>query len=159
MPVGPEFQDPPTPENQKPYFVAPLAPDGPPFYEQTVTLSGMRRFVAIVGDANLTDTLTVRWVANYPPVSAATHLIIDDTVDRGGNLQGSSMQTVSCDDFMGGADHNLVVIVSDQGFLDPKTFSQNPSTFQNQVPYNFDNEQPPQLIASMTGWRIAGCTQ
>jgi len=159
LPVGPEFQDPPKEIDQKPFFLSPPGgTDGPPFYEQTVTLSGTtpQMFVAVVGDVNLDDTLTVRWVANYPPATKASHLIADQKVVRGdGKSFGSVMQSLTCDAFSGGADPNLVVILSDKGFVPEMDIPQNPVTAFSQTPFNFDaNVQP---VATMTGWRIAGC--
>jgi len=158
LPVGPEFQDPPAEIQQPPYFLSPPGgTDGSPFYEQTVTLSGTtpQQFVAVVADANLNDTLTVRWVANYPPATKASHLIADVNVVRGGNPSGNSMQSLACDAFAGGADPNLVVIVSDQGFVPEKDIAQNPVTARSQTPFNFDSMVRP--VSTMTGWRIAGC--
>lgn len=159
MPVGPEFQDPPNDVNQEPYFLTPPGgTDGSPFYEQTVNVSVTPppTFVAHVADANLDDMLTVRWVANYPPGTKASRLIADETVVRGaGKVDGTSMQMVTCDDFTSGADHNLVVIVSDNGFVPEGEISQNSVTAFSQTPYNFDKDLHP--VATMTGWRIAGC--
>jgi len=137
-----------------------------PFYEQAVTVSGKdgQKFVAKVADANLDDTLQVRWVANYPPINAATTVLAPDTPGtsgaRGKDGTWQSVITVSCGDFMQGADHNLVVIVSDRGFISPDAADAPVYVIRSQEPYNFDN-QPlptgPQFVATMIGWRIAGC--
>jgi len=156
LPVGPEFQDPPEEVNQEPYFVPPPGgPDGYPFYEQPVTLSGTREFEAVVGDANRTDTLTVRWIANYPPLSSATVPLVDKEMsgDRSKDLTWTFKLTVNCTMFMQGADPNLVVIVSDRGFIAP---SDDPAS-RSQIPYNYDMNG--RVVATMTGWRIAGCLQ
>ncbi len=157
MPVGPEFQDQPLPAvpvNQVPFFVAPAGgPNGSPFYETTVTISGTQDFYAVVGDSNLNDTLTVRWVANYPPYSTATTLLATPTSgDRSSTSPFASFNlTVNCSMFVQGADHDLVVILSDRPFEDFVSFSQ--------LPWNYyvDDTGTPQLAATMTGWRIAGC--
>jgi hypothetical protein len=153
LPVGPEFQDPPRDINQSPYFIAPPGGlNGFPFYEQTVTLSGMgQMFEAVVGDPNRDDTLSVRWVANYPPLSGATTSLMNQDVDRGSDGTGNSRFTVTCDMFMQGADRNLVVIVSDRGFHDLAT---EPAAHSN-GPFNWNADGA--LIATMTGWRITGC--
>lgn len=165
MPVGPEFQDPPAPApeiNQAPYFVAPQGGfSAYPFYEQTVTLSGMKEFEAIVGDANLGDTLSARWVANYPPFSGASTLLTTlKSGERSTDPTWPFKFTVDCSMFMqGGADHNLVVIVSDRGFsdpgVDPAGHSQEPFNW-TEAPQNPSSGQS-QLIATMIGWRITGC--
>jgi hypothetical protein len=155
LPVGPEFQDPTEEDNQVPYFLPPPGgPDGPPFYQQTVTLSGTQTFVAKVGDANTDQTLQVRWIANYPPISSATMPI--STPDKSGQRTledptWSFKLNVNCSMFMQGADPNLVVIVSDHGFIDP---SIDPYS-RSQEPYNYDEKG--NFIATMTGWRITGC--
>lgn len=152
MPVGPEFQDPPSEVQQMPYFVPPPGGFKFPFYEQTVTLSGTPQvFEVIVNDPNKGDTLSVHWVANYPPNSPATVPFSIDTVDRGSDGSGMSMRTITCDMIMQGADHNLVAILSDSGFLDP---SSGNAAFSN-IPYNFNTAGG--IIATMVGWRIAGC--
>lgn len=165
MPVGPEFQDPPAPAtepNQAPYFLAPQGGTSAyPFYEQTFTLSGMKEFEAVVRDTNEGDTLTLRWVADYPPFSGASTLLSQaKSGDRGAELTWAFKFTVDCSMFMqvGGSDHNLTVIVSDTGFSDPGT---DPAG-HSQEPFNWtDPMQDPQgqsrLIATMTGWRITGC--
>lgn len=136
-----------------------------PFYEQAVTLSGTQTFEALVGDANADDTLQIRWVANYPPISAATVVLPSDGSDKSGDRGKAGTWpfkiTVSCDKFMqGGADHDLVAIVSDRGFISPDAADAPTYVSHSQVPYNFDDQQPmPQIIATMTGWRIAGCPQ
>lgn len=153
MPVGPEFQDPPPDINQLPYFVAPQVKY--PFYEQTVTVSGMSQdFQAVFSDPNKDDTLRVRWIANYPPNTSATVVLMPDTpVDRMPDGTASSKLTITCDMIPQGADHNLVVIISDNGFLDPGV---DPAAHSN-IPYNWDNEAKSQLIVTMKSWRITGC--
>ena len=158
MPVGPEFQDPPEETDQVPYFVAPPGgPDGPPFYQQVVTLSGIQQqqFVAVAGDANTDQTLTVRWIANYPPISSATTPLSTGD-DKSGQRTAkdptwSFKLNVTCSMFMQGADPNLVVIVSDHGFIDP---SVDPYS-RSQEPYNYDENGD--FVATMMGWRITGC--
>ena len=158
LPVGPEFQDPPEEDNQVPYFVAPPGGvDGPPFYEQTVTISGTQMFVVKVADANLGDDLTVRWLANYPPGTKATKLLDELSVDRNGMLTGTSTKYFNCADFAGGADQDLVVILSDNGFAQSADVAINPMTALNQAPYNFDSSLV--FVPTMIGWRIAGCQQ
>jgi|GEM_PF-1508592 len=162
LPVGPEFQDPPEEDNQAPYFLPP--PGSMPFYEQAVTVSGMRQFEAVVGDTNRSDTLQVRWVANYPPISAATMVLPSDMSDKSGDRGKAGTWdftvTVGCEMFMQGADNNLVVILSDRGFISPDAADAPTYVSRSQEPYNWDAPPPPdspQFVPTMTGWRIAGC--
>lgn len=135
-------------------------PMGLPFYEQTVTLTAPQQFEALVADANQGDTLSIRWVANYPPISNATVLLFNmDSGDRGPDLTATfKLSMVDCGMFMHGADPNLVVIVSDRGFLDA---SVDPAGHSS-VPYNWTDpaktpDHQSHLISTMTGWKIAGC--
>lgn len=163
MPVGPEFQDPPPKPNALPYFVLPQnsgQQGGPPFPGIAFPVSSISTspttFTAVANDDNPNDTLTGRWVANYPPYTAdSTHLLSTKpgTRDPAGNLAATFTVDVTCDSFTGGADHDLTFIVSDRGFLSDDMAAELLSPFV----YNFDAETPPQVVLTMTSWRIIGC--
>jgi hypothetical protein len=67
LPIGPEFQDPPTSENFAPFFRT-VAPDigsivMDPMFDVTVT------------DPNVGDDLYYRWMADFPPYSDNTRTL------------------------------------------------------------------------------------
>jgi hypothetical protein len=153
VPVGPDFQDPQAIDEQPPYLVQFSVAAIP---GTSVTLNATKfTFSVGFGDANLNDTLTGRWMANYPPnVSMSTAQIDGDMVGvhdpkNSGGVAIFSEQ-LDCDDFLKAADRSLTLIVSDRGFSPPADPSTNAA-----LPYNFDKNGKLALV--MVGWKINGC--
>jgi hypothetical protein len=150
VPVAPEFQNPPSAPNFPPSFTSTV-----PFARTTVAapqaVDGQQEFLVTVVDPNPGDLLYVRWVSDYPPFTQSdTRLIVDDPngMSQTGT-QGTDIvyRTTQCKDFAPGADHQLVVIVSDRKF---RKYDQFSSEFR----YNLVE---PDATAIMTGWSIINC--
>lgn len=153
LPVGPDFQDPPTVPNYPPYFVA-VGPNTP-FFSSTVAISDSgTTFEVIVADPNAGDTLSVRWVSDYPIYTARrTNPIQEQDMKQVADpvtLDAHFTVTVSCvDDFAGGGD-TLTVIASDRGFASDLATVQNP-----ELRYNYDSDG--KLTLLMGSWIVTGC--
>jgi len=156
LPVGPEFQDPPPTENQKPYFV-----DAAPYQLMVQGFLGKTSypFTVVVGDPNPNDTLYARWVANYPDftMTATVQLAGGDLVgDRNVNDHNNATFAApnpgfGCKDFPPAAANSLAFIVSDRPFLDPSVAAGLDSAHR----YNFDEQS--QKVLTMINWPIIGC--
>jgi hypothetical protein len=153
LPVGPEFQDPAPVPNQPPYFVS--GAGAVPFPQSSQAVGAIPfTFTVVAGDSNLSDTLTAKWVSNYPPYNANSRLLSTQEtngVDRATQPDVTFSWSVTCSDFPPAAENSLAVIVSDRGFLDAIPAS----AIDPQHPYNFDSSGHAILV--MTGWRITGC--
>ncbi len=80
IPVGPDFQDPLSTANSPPYVVAMEPPAG------TITVNATAVFSVTPADANVLDTLYVKWVTEYPPFSPTeTHGIPPRDIPPTGN--------------------------------------------------------------------------
>jgi len=148
VPVGPDFRDVPPGENAEP-SLDPLQGAYP--IGSAVPFGTMSPIVIGVLDPDINDTLTARWVANYPPFTKGSSEIIppDDVI---GNRQTMNHEAtfsipVACSDFMKAADQSLTFIVSDRGFSAPD--------FSKIYPYNYDSEGNPAFL--MASWRVTGC--
>jgi hypothetical protein len=167
VPLSPEFEDLPSAPNYPPHFT---------FYDPYIETPTMPQpFTVRVIDPNPDDILYVRWVSDYPPfVQGVSKLIIDGVTllpspvrkdsnpsgvvgfnDRATEYDAGPKATgPACGDFTRfdtGADHKLVVIVSDRPFLSPLL---NNSTFRyNQVQGDPNFTLPP----IMAGWTVERC--
>jgi hypothetical protein len=146
VPVGPEFRDVPKAGNAEPYLdplqgAYPIGSSIP--FNSPIQMG--------VFDPDINDTLTGRWVANYPPFTKGSSEIIppDDVIgDRHTtNHEATFMILVTCPDFMKAADQSLTFIVSDNGFSAPD--------FSKVYPYNYDSDGNPAFL--MASWRVTGC--
>lgn len=162
LPVAPEFQNPPNAPNFYPYVW-----NTEPVHESTVTLPGVGGpdfpFVAVVGDQNLSDTLYVRWVSDYPPFATNVSKVLSDALDGQGlpippsTPQAELRQEIHfparCDGFAPGMQqHRLVVIVSDRPFLKAGTFSGD--LRYNRVAARDNADQSPVTFPIMVGWNV-----
>ncbi len=145
MPVGPEFRDVPKGANAEPSLdplqgAYPIGSSVP--FNSAIQIG--------VFDPDINDTLTARWVANYPPFTKGSSQIIrpDFIGDRQTtNHEATFMISVACSDFMKAADQSLTFIVSDRGFSAPD--------LSKVYPYNYDSEGNPAFL--MASWRVTGC--
>jgi hypothetical protein len=122
LPVGPRFEDPPAVEN-----FAPVIEGAQPAQGSVVTAVGSgggpisQTFTIMFFDPNAGDDLYVRWIGEYPPYSATSHVIHDAMVPHPLNGQHSSLPfSVTCFDLLARtAQHAITVLVSDRRFWDP----------------------------------------
>jgi hypothetical protein len=156
VPVAPEFQNPSAAPNYGPYFV-----DTDPFAE-TQAIAG-QDFTVRVADPNPGDVLYVRWASDYPPfVQTRSKLLVDGaTLAATGGPRPTHYATrdsngVDCRDFTQfppGADHKLVVIVSDRPFVPPAEVSTNRVDRYNAVQGDANFTFPPLMAA----WTVQQC--
>jgi hypothetical protein len=153
LPIGPDFQDPPPVPNYPPYF-AQVGPNTPLFGSTVAISDSGTTFEVIVADPNPGDTLSVRWVSDYPiytarrtnPIQEQDMKQVADPVTPDAHFT----VTLNCvDDFAGGGD-TLAVIASDRGFASDLATVQNP-----EWRYNYDSNG--ELTLVMGSWIITGC--
>jgi len=132
LPVGPRFEDPPPQENVPPFITSSDPPQGEdvPAVNRTATFS--------VGFTDLNaDTVYVRWVTEYPPFSASSHLLQDlppVASVNGQPTEATKSQDVNCFNAalaLNTTSHKVTVFVSDQPFwnLTEKDVPTDPQQF------------------------------
>lgn len=116
VPVAPEFE-PPEP-NLSPYVVSASPPIG--------GLVGDQDLEVVLADPNPGDTLSLRWVFNYPPFSAsASRVFVGELLpppEGGGQVRARVARirpTCFRDLVPGLARHRAMLVVSDRGFAEP----------------------------------------
>lgn len=144
LPLAPDFQDPPKAPNYSPSFqvVTPFA--------ETLVSPGSDPFHIEIDEPNPQDTLYVRWVADYPPYTPGKTKQLSDMILLPGQDRATDFKLPSaapCSAFSSGADHRLVVIVSDRPFRSADQFTD---------PFRYS------LVEGggtpiMIGWTITGC--
>jgi hypothetical protein len=147
LPVAPEFQNPPTAPNYPPYFID----SNPPFL---TTVAAGQILKVQVSDPNPGDTLSVRWASDYPKYSQTKSAVLQDTK----NVTISAAElglpfTTDCKNFApfaAGAEHKLVIIVSDR----PLSTS---FLFTDDLAYNRLDGDMKATFPIMSGWTISGC--
>jgi hypothetical protein len=170
LPIGPEFQDPPSVPNYEPYFVA-----YEPYEATNFTILAVPPVFEIdVSDPNLADKLSVRWVANYPPYTPnATKLIAESQATALPIVKSSDSvplisfksPALTCEMFPLSTEKTLVAVVSDRGFLGADV-QFDPITGQmldraHRYNYKNDGDRVARKGSSqslvMVGWTIGGC--
>jgi hypothetical protein len=133
IPIAPEFEDPPAQRN----FCPELVSADPPLWS-TVTAPATEdvTFTITTADPNVSDTLYVRWIADYPPYSAQVTRPIGDRElapsPDGKPSRSPDSVTPNCSLHViarGLTQHKIYVAVSDRKFLDPRDPSV-PADFQ-----------------------------
>jgi hypothetical protein len=120
LPIGPDFQDPLSSPNYAPYFVDTL-----PLAGSIVTAtSTVPQFRVTVQDPNGGDDLQVRWIADYPPFTDNTRVILTTPIlhaASGVSQPQDAFVTPNCtiDSLAKIPSHQLYVVVADRPFLDP----------------------------------------
>jgi hypothetical protein len=125
LPVGPRFEDPPTVEN-----FAPAIEGAQPAQGSVVTAVGTgtgttisQTFTIMFTDPNAGDDLYVRWIGEYPPYSATSHVLSDNKISHSVNgepLHQSASLNVTCFTLLARtAQHQITVLVSDRPYWDP----------------------------------------
>lgn len=115
LPVSPEFQDPEP--NVSPYVVDSFPAIG--------SIVGENDEISVIlADPNPGDELSLRWLFNYPPYSAASRLSLPEILPPsvgGGEVRTSkaSIKPICFRDLVAGTQHRVMLIVSDRGFDDP----------------------------------------
>jgi hypothetical protein len=78
LPIAPDFQDPLSSPNYSPFIISSSPQAGSIVTGMPTTTTTFR---VTVSDPNVGDDLHVRWLADYPPLSAAnTRLLVSDSV-------------------------------------------------------------------------------
>jgi hypothetical protein len=116
VPIGPEFQDPPAPQNYQPIIL-----DAEPDLGSRVSNP---KFSVTVQDPNVSDTLYVRFVADYPLLTEDTKVLGTVKVPRrpdGRLLAEEAVGEASCLGLANRPSHQITVIVADREFLDGAT--------------------------------------
>jgi hypothetical protein len=121
LPIAPEFQDPPASENYAPIF---LNTDPQAGSVVSATPSAVPTFNIVVRDPNVNDDLEVRWIADYPPFTAATSVMVTIPVlhSSTGLPEVPAFQPNCVLHHIGpGKTHQLYVVVADRKFELPGT--------------------------------------
>ena len=149
LPVGPDFQDPQgklPPQPFKPTFTS----VDPPFWTVVGLDTAAKRYFTVgIEDINPTDKISVRWVFNYPPyVQGSTKIYLDTTTS---NQPPPLVVGLTCNDVEPYklADRNMVIIVSENGFIDESAAGDR----MNPLSYDASGA----LVPLVGGWRLMGC--
>jgi hypothetical protein len=117
LPLAPDFQDPPASANYAPEII-----DFEPAIGSVVTSPNFR---VTVSDPNVGDTLFVRWIADYPPHSDNTQVLLDIMVPP--SADGTKLAKdvpVKPDCVLNSLAkiqrHQIMVVVADRDFLPPQ---------------------------------------
>jgi hypothetical protein len=121
VPLGPDFQNPPAAENSPPLLLS----ESPLFGSETTTST----FRVTVTDPNGGDDLYIRWVSDYPPISAMSRALFAPVTiipHRADGVQQYTPieMTVDCvRDFLprGITRHQIQVLVGDADFAPEST--------------------------------------
>jgi hypothetical protein len=116
VPIGPEFQDPPAPQNYQPVIL-----NAEPDLGRRVSNP---TFSVTVQDPNVSDNLYVRFVADYPLLTEDTRILATGRVwhrPDGRLLSESVEHVVKCDQLANRPSHQITVIVADREFLEGAT--------------------------------------
>jgi hypothetical protein len=114
LPLSPEFQDPPTQQNYAPDIVSASPLQG--------SVVSTLTFEITVTDPNVSDTLWIRWIGEYPPVSSDSRLLAPDIAVPPFNGQAPfSSQSITIDCLSSPLaklpQHPIMALVSDRPFL------------------------------------------
>jgi hypothetical protein len=158
LPIGPNFHDPPaaTPIPELPPYFGVTTPQ----LETVVNYGEMAQgafimFEVSISDPNPTDSVSVRWIANYPPntTSESTKVIGNESMDFvGGATEVHFIKKVVCKDLPNAADRTLAIVVSDRGFASAPS-SMDPNLYS----YFVDDHNVLQQTTVIGSWRIIGC--
>ena len=114
LPVGPRFEDPPTTENVPPFINSTDPPQG----SIVAAVNKTGTFRVTFTDLNSGDALITRWVADYPPFTSSSHLLMDIPAPIPAPPESGQMESVSCINALAlnTNQHSITVFVSDQPF-------------------------------------------
>jgi hypothetical protein len=117
LPLAPDFQDPPASANYAPFFFNVEPPIG--------SVVQTNSFLVTVSDPNVGDDLTVRWIADFPPHTDNTRVLLTHLVSHsadGTPLVHDDMVMPDCviDSLAKIQRHQIMVVVADRGFLPPQ---------------------------------------
>jgi len=123
IPIGPQFQDPPAGENHQPQI---LTSTPPPGAVVTASPNTGQLFSVTITDANVGDTLFVRWLANYPDYKLGATFKLEGPRDHyppsadGQRWSAEVANTIDCLDVAGDGmtQHHINFAVADRAFLD-----------------------------------------
>ncbi|HVR63445.1 MAG TPA: hypothetical protein VMU50_16205 [Polyangia bacterium] len=124
VPVGPQFQDPPAAQNFAPTITDSSPVDGYIVFTKTDP-NASATFRVTFSDPNLSDTLYVRWLADYPPFSANSR-ILSSPAPLAPSQTATTPQkqetsvTVDCNVSnlaLTLTQHQIMVIIADRDFL------------------------------------------
>lgn len=114
LPVGPQFEDPPS--NSAPYLASSDPPAG------AILPASSPQIEIVLGDANQDDVLVGRWFIDYPPFDASvTRLAHEFRLPSSGKSEREEVRFVpDCGDDQiapGMASHRVSLSVADRPFL------------------------------------------
>jgi hypothetical protein len=119
IPVGPRFEDPPGQEN-----LAPEIENTDPLQGGVVTVPSntAKRITITVTDPNASDDLYIRWIAEYPPYTINSIILLNEPVSHAANgerLHSPQAIAISCQYPLARTItlHTLMALVSDRPFL------------------------------------------
>jgi hypothetical protein len=119
LPIAPEFEDPPAAQNFAPQIVDTVPINGSPVSTTT--------FRVVFTDPNIADTLWVRWIADFPPHTTNSRLLIErqfppSQTQTGVPLPQEDEFTVGCvtHSLAKTAQHQIMAIVADRQFRSPE---------------------------------------
>ena len=156
VPIGPQFHDPPP--------ATPL-PEEPPYFAPEQTVPGLGTSVPLdtnkvtyfnveIHDDNATDSVSVRWMTNYPPFTSGSTGHRSDATLPGPAEVFHFSESFNCGNFLNAADHTITILVADRPFLPP---DKAPATDkENQYSY-YDDNGVPKRVQTFGTWRITQC--
>ena len=156
LPVGPDFHDPPdrVPLDE----VVPSFRMAKPQLETVVgysqDITQPMPFTVDIFDLNLRDSISVRWIANYPRYTSGSTKVINTTTvppETDGVFRFSNL--LDCTAFPRAADKSLAIVVSDRDFVDDTV----PTDQENRYSYYRDDDGNLKQTFVVGTWRIAGC--
>lgn len=138
-------------ENFPPYVISSM-----PY--RNVVWPAPASFRVTIGDPNPGDTIHFRWVADYPPYRDETRLLYQGALALGPassvdlaydtwvrDAQGTLRP---CDGFVPGAEHRLVLIVSDRPFRPARSTEEM---------FRYNTVENDATFPVMIGWNLFNC--
>jgi hypothetical protein len=125
LPISPEFQDPPAAANFSPVILS-ATPDIGSIVTAT-SPSAVPMFQVFVSDPNLGDDLHVRWIADFPPFTPNTRVMLSDFPiphrSDGKPIADSSEVVPNClvNNLAKIPQHQIMAVVADRLFDDSPT--------------------------------------
>lgn len=114
LPLSPDFQDPPAPQNYAPQIISAEPLQG--------SIGTSTTFMITVKDQDLSSDIWIRWIGEYPPYSVSSRPLTDQDVMFSHSINGqplvdSTSVTVNCFELAPLMQHPIMALVSDRAFL------------------------------------------
>jgi hypothetical protein len=121
IPVGPDWQDPHGEENLPPRFVTTTPVSG---QHIAADANNVQKFTITVSDPNVREPLFLKWLEEYPPVTAETNQIaamnfMVPPSETGQAMRAQKTETFGCGVFANKTrtEHLITAVVSDRPFV------------------------------------------